>query len=131
MDDYILGTAAVDEVIAEKIKRLHKLTRHKYKPIPTFKPVYAFTEEDYAKIQRGQRAKCNFVEDCATGGIVNPANCVSLTGIDPVTPDPESWFTLSPSTMKLMENALATCDKINDKLDAILARQEAENGIRN
>jgi NAD+ synthase len=37
LDDYILGTAAVDEEVAEKIERLHKATRHKYKPMPMFK----------------------------------------------------------------------------------------------
>jgi NAD+ synthase len=36
LDNYILGTAAVDEEIVEKIERLHKATRHKYQPMPTF-----------------------------------------------------------------------------------------------
>ena len=36
LDDYILGTGAVDEEIMAKIKRLHKATRHKYQPMPTF-----------------------------------------------------------------------------------------------
>ena len=36
LDDYILGTSAVDEEIVAKIERLHKLTRHKYQPMPTF-----------------------------------------------------------------------------------------------
>ena len=38
LDDHILGTAAVDEEVVEKIKRLHKATRHKYKPMPTYDP---------------------------------------------------------------------------------------------
>ena len=38
LDDHILGTAAVDEEIVEKIERLHKTTRHKYKPMPMFDP---------------------------------------------------------------------------------------------
>lgn len=72
LDDHILGTAAVDKEVVEKIERLHKATRHKYKPMPTFRPIYTFTEEDYSKIQRGQRAKGNFMDDCA-GGLVDPS----------------------------------------------------------
>lgn len=36
LDDYILGTGAVDAEVVEKIERLHKATRHKYQPMPTF-----------------------------------------------------------------------------------------------
>lgn len=36
LDDYILGTGPVRDSVIEKIERLHKSTRHKYKPIPTF-----------------------------------------------------------------------------------------------
>lgn len=127
LDDHILGTQKISPEIEEKIERLHKATRHKYKPMPAFSPVLEALKstvglyEDAAMIEP---------REYATGGIINPADCVSFTGVDPVTPDPEPWFTLSPSTMELMENALAKCDKINAKLDAILARQEAENGNR-
>lgn len=37
LDNYILGTDFVPEPIVERIERLHKATRHKYIPIPTFK----------------------------------------------------------------------------------------------
>lgn len=40
LDDYILGTAAVETEVVEKIEKLHKATRHKYKPMPTFHPDY-------------------------------------------------------------------------------------------
>ena len=36
LDDYILGTGVVDEQTVAKIERLHKATRHKYRPMPTF-----------------------------------------------------------------------------------------------
>ena len=36
LDNYILGTGAVDAEVVEKIEKLHKATRHKYQPIPTF-----------------------------------------------------------------------------------------------
>jgi NAD+ synthase len=38
LDDYILGTAAVDVETVAKIERLHKATRHKYQPMPAFSP---------------------------------------------------------------------------------------------
>ena len=125
LDDHILGTQKISPEIEEKIERLHKATRHKYTPMPAFSPVLEALKstvglyEDAAMIEP---------REYATGGIVNPADCVSFTGVDPVTPDPAPWLTLSPSTMELMESALAKCDKINAKLDAILARQEVNNG---
>lgn len=44
LDNYILGTAAVDAETVKKIERLHKATRHKYKPMPCFSP------DDFAAI---------------------------------------------------------------------------------
>lgn len=38
LDDYILGTGAVDEETIEKIEHLHRVTRHKYTPMPMFTP---------------------------------------------------------------------------------------------
>lgn len=38
LDDYILGTGAVDEETIEKIEHLHRVTRHKYTPMPIFTP---------------------------------------------------------------------------------------------
>jgi NAD+ synthase len=36
LDDYILETGIVDEEIVAKIEKLHKSTRHKYRPMPVF-----------------------------------------------------------------------------------------------
>lgn len=74
LDNHILGTAAVDEEVVEKIERLHKATRHKYEPMPTYDPsVYKWLEEKKAKNCRGMRAKSGIImDDCATGGIINP-----------------------------------------------------------
>lgn len=36
LDDHILGTQKINPEIEEKIERLHKATRHKYRPMPTF-----------------------------------------------------------------------------------------------
>lgn len=38
LDDYILGTEFVGDPVIEKIERLHKATRHKYQPMPTYMP---------------------------------------------------------------------------------------------
>jgi NAD+ synthase len=38
LDDFILGTGRVSEETMDKIGRLHKATRHKYEPIPTYNP---------------------------------------------------------------------------------------------
>jgi NAD+ synthase len=38
LDDYILGTGAVDVETVAKIERLHKATRHKYQPMPMYMP---------------------------------------------------------------------------------------------
>ena len=39
LDDFILGTGEVSEETKEKIIKLHKATRHKYQPIPTYIPI--------------------------------------------------------------------------------------------
>lgn len=38
LDDYILGTGEVSDETKAKIERLHKSSRHKYQPMPTFDP---------------------------------------------------------------------------------------------
>ena len=85
LDDYILGTAAVDAEVVEKIERLHKATRHKYVPMPAFSPVL-----EALKSTVGLYENAAMIEprEYATGGIVNPANCVSFTGVDPRLPTP-------------------------------------------
>ena len=70
LDDYILGTGAVDEEAVKKIERLHRVTRHKYSPMPTFSP------DDFCalpgqmridfnnqKPRRGLRAECGIIND--------------------------------------------------------------------
>ena len=77
LDDHILGTGAVDAEVVEKIERLHKATRHKYRPMPTFTAddFYAFggiidpnqlSMFDYTKqYKRGLRAETNIIDDCS------------------------------------------------------------------
>lgn len=44
LDDFILGTGRVSEETVDKIGRLHKATRHKYEPMPTYNPHEAFVD---------------------------------------------------------------------------------------
>jgi NAD+ synthase len=77
LDDHILGTGVVDKEIVEKIERLHRATRHKYNPMPTFNPhreepyfpysLPTFELFDYSKQEkRGLRAKSNIMDECAS-----------------------------------------------------------------
>ena len=71
LDDYILGTGTVDEGVVEKIERLHRVTRHKYSPMPMFAPAEGgiidpnqLTLFDYSKqYKRGLRAECGIIND--------------------------------------------------------------------
>lgn len=38
LDDFLLNTGDISEETYDKIERLHKATRHKYTPMPTFEP---------------------------------------------------------------------------------------------
>ena len=81
LDDYILGTGAVDVETVAKIERLHKATRHKYQPMPMFSPDdfcalpgQMRIEFDNEKPRRGLRAESGIIMDeCATGGLVDNA----------------------------------------------------------
>ena len=79
LDDLILGTGEVSEETKAKIEQKHKASRHKYVPMPTFRPIHTFTEEDYSKVQRGKRAQCDFMDDYA-GGIIDPNVVMSIAG---------------------------------------------------
>ena len=95
LDDYILGTGAVDEEAVEKIERLHKATRHKYSPMPMFTPAEGdiidpnqLTLFDYSKqYKRGLRAECGVIDDYAgvdlLGGNAVSGNIGTFT-IDPI-----------------------------------------------
>ena len=82
LDDHILGTAAVDEEVVAKIERLHKATRHKYRPMPTFHPLWFDIDSDQLSI-----------DDYADGGLVDPSMTASamagnaiMTGLDIAEP---------------------------------------------
>ena len=98
LDDYILGTGAVDAEVIEKIERLHKATRHKYRPMPTFTAddFYAFggiidpnqlSLFDYTKqYKRGLRAEANIIDDCSGANLPdgNMSGNIGTFTIDPL-----------------------------------------------
>ena len=71
LDDYILGTGTVDEETIEKIEHLHRVTRHKYTPMPMFTPAVGGIIDpnqlslfDYTKqYKRGLRAETSIIDD--------------------------------------------------------------------
>ena len=98
LDDYILGTAAVDVETVAKIERLHKTTRHKYEPMPMFVPNKELDQIsifDNEKPRRGLRAESGIImDDYATGGLINDANMQGYIGtftIDPSRPSSPNY----------------------------------------
>ncbi len=75
LDDHILGTQKINPEIEEKIEKLHKATRHKYQPIPTFDPTIGYVQDlvnmihempffdNYKEYKRGLREKGGFIND--------------------------------------------------------------------
>ena len=90
LDDHILGTAAVDEEVVEKIQRLHKVTRHKYKPMPMFDP---YLEKTIALGKPAYDINQLTIDDYANGGLITPefnaavmSGNVIMTGLDIAEP---------------------------------------------
>lgn len=82
LDNYILGAGEVSEETMEKIDRLHKLSRHKYQPMPIFDPTVLYIDNDQLTI-----------DDYADGGLVDPSVTASamsgnaiMTGLGIVEP---------------------------------------------
>ena len=70
LDDHILGTQKINPEIEEKIERLHKATRHKYKPMPMFDPTAPCVDSNQLTI-----------DDYADGGLVTPDfNAAAVSG---------------------------------------------------
>ena len=129
LDDHILNTGDVDMETRTKIERLHYATRHKYEPMPTFRPVYTLTEKDYSKPQRGKRAQCGIIDDYAGGGIIDPnvvtsiAGCGGVTINIDITPDSEAAISAA------LENNLNTADVIKS-IEKEMWRSVMSNEIR-
>ena len=98
LDDHILGTGAVDAEVVEKIERLHKATRHKYQPMPTFTAddFYAFGGIvdpnqlrlfDYTKqYKRDLLTKTYIIDDCSGVNLPdgNTSGNIGTFTIDPL-----------------------------------------------
>lgn len=104
LDDYILGTGAVDTEVVEKIKRLHEATRHKYQLMPMFDPAVLYVDRDQLTI-----------DDYTDGGLVTPdfnaatmSGNVIMTGLD--IAEPAAANNVSINTDYKLEDAIKSVE---------------------
>lgn len=109
LDDYILGTGAVDVETVAKIERLHKATRHKYEPMPTYNPnemvfdleqLSLFDNDKWSR--RGLRAECGIIDDCAGVNLLGDNNASGNIGtftIDPIYHSAPSYDNVNQKAM--------------------------------
>lgn len=135
LDDYILGTGAVDAEIVEKIERLHKATRHKYQPMPTFSPddfcalpskmsMFEPSTFDYTKQQkRGLRAEGGIIDDYA--GVDLLGSNGASGNIDTLTIEP--IYHSAPNLDNVNQKAIADAiQKVIDTAGCGLLRRNNE-----
>ena len=119
LDDYILGTGAVDAEVVEKIQRLHKATRHKYQPMPMFDPYLERTVAlgkpsydidlstfDYAQQKRGLRAKGGIIDDHAGINLLGGNNASGSIGSFTIEPIYHSAPNLDNVNQKALADAI-------------------------
>jgi NAD+ synthase len=104
LDNYILKTAEVSEETKEKIDRLHKSSRHKYKPMPMFDPTVLYIDKDQLTI-----------DDYADGGLVSPdfnaaamssnAIMTGLGNVDPINYGEIDLQKIAETINKVIETA--------------------------
>ena len=109
LDDHILGTQKINPETEEKIERLHKATRHKYEPMPTFNsddfcalPGQTHIDFDNEKPRRGLRVKSNIIMP-ESDGLVDDAiiqECVGAFTINPI-------YHFTPSGDNVNQKAMA------------------------
>ena len=124
LDDHILGTQKINPEIEEKIERLHKATRHKYQPMPTFSPVIEYVKQlvelnqisefDYTKQQkRGLLAEGGIIDDHVGINLLGGNNASGNIGtftIDPIHPSTPGFDNMNQKAMadaiqKVMDTA--------------------------
>ena len=128
LDDYILGTGAVDAEVIEKIEKLHKATRHKYTLIPTFTPAVggvidpnqlslfcdnSFTMTfDYSKqYKRGLRAESGIMDDAGT------------FTTDPYYQEEVKYNGVGVGAKEALEKMCEAIDRFNNRLDERIKNQ--------
>ena len=118
LDDYILGTGAIDAETVAKIERLHKATRHKYQPMPTFSPDDFCALPNQMRIdfdkqsQRGLRAECGIIDDYAGVNLLGGNNASGNIGTFTIDP----LYHSTPSYDNVNQKAMA--DVIQKVIDA-------------
>ena len=101
LDDFLLGTGTVDEETIEKIEHLHRVTRHKYTPMPMFTPAVGGIIDpnqlslfDYTKqYKRGLRAETSIIDDHSGANLPdgNISGNIGTFTIDPLYHSPPSY----------------------------------------
>ena len=109
LDDYILGTGAIDEKTIEKIEHLHKVTRHKYTPMPMFTPAVGGIIDpnqlslfDYTKqYKRGLRAETSIIDDYSGVNLPddNMSGNIGAFTIDPLCHSTPSYDNVNQKAM--------------------------------
>ena len=120
LDDHILGTQKISPEVEEKIGRLHKATRHKYKPMPMFVPsacgiddpdqLMLFdlpTFDNSKQMRRGLRAESGIIMDeYAHGGLVAP----EITGLTSLRPDATAATCVNINSDPKLEDAIRSIE---------------------
>ena len=89
LDGFLLGESGLAPEVMSKVARLHKSTRHKYAPMPTFDP-NVYNCSLFSSTKRGLRAESGIIiDEYADGGLVDPSVTAAamsgkavVTGID-------------------------------------------------
>lgn len=89
LDGFLLGESGLTPEVMSKVARLHKSTRHKYAPMPTFDP-NVYNCSLFSSTKRGLRAESGIIiDEYADGGLVDPSVTAAamsgkavVTGID-------------------------------------------------
>ena len=89
LDGFLLGESGLSPEVMSKVARLHKSTRHKYAPMPTFDP-NVYNCSLFSSIKRGLRAESGIIiDEYADGGLVDPSVTAAamsgkavVTGVD-------------------------------------------------
>ena len=118
LDNYILGTGAIDVKTVAKIEQLHKATRHKYQPMPTFSPddFYALPSQmpmfdpstfDYTKQQkRGLLAEGGLIDDHANINLLGGNGVSGSIGAFTIEPIYHSAPNLDNVNQKALADAI-------------------------
>ena len=112
LDGFLLGESGLTPEVMSKVARLHKSTRHKYAPMPTFDP-NVYNCSLFSSTKRGLRAESGIIiDEYADGGLVDPSVTAAamsgkavVTGVD--LGEPAAAVNVEPN----LDNAIESIEK--------------------